>query len=311
MAPLSFTHVDLRQVRYFLMLAEELSFRRAAERLNITQPPLTRQIKMLEDALGVRLFARDTHRVSLTEAGKVAAREFAGAVEHWNRAFAQVAVATQGAAPNRETAIEELRIGLPWWANVGALPAIGEDLQKRQLIGRYSSQVSNGPACVDEIRRGRMDVAIVVLPVRCYELTVRTIGAMPMLAALPANSPAAKKRRVTLGELNTFPAFFMFRKKDNPLMHDHLLARYDALRFKPKRRIETSDPMATYAQIAAGHGATLLPEILADRAYAGVAMRPLAANSTVELPVALVSHPNLDARIHQCLLASAARLTAR
>jgi DNA-binding transcriptional LysR family regulator len=311
MTPLSFQHVDLRQVRYFLILAEELNFRRAAERLHITQPPLTRQIKMLEEALGSQLFERDTHQVSLTEAGRVAVREFTVALDRWNQAFGEIAKRTDGEPVVPDVVLEELCIGLPWWAKVSAVPAVGEVLCRQRLIARYVSQVSNGPACVEEIRAGRMDAAIVILPLKCHEITVRTVGAMRMLAALPASSVIAKKRRLRLSELTGFPAFFMFRRKDNPLMHDHLRARYNALGFKPKKVIESNDAMATYAQIAAGQGATILPDIVANQPYAGVAMRPLDASTEVELPIALVSHPNLDVRIQQQLLASAPKLIER
>ncbi len=311
MTPYGLQHIDLRQIRSFLVLAEELNFRRAAERLNITQPPLTRQIKLLEEALGVALFRRNTHHVALTEAGQLAAREFGRAHEQCARAFRAVAACADKEAEGSGAAIAELRIGLPWWANLSALASVCASLAQERLIARHSTQVSNGPTCVAEIRKGRMDAAVVVLPLRCDDLRMQTIGELSMLAAIPATSPLARRRSIPLTALAAFPTFFMFARKGNPLMHDHLRARYVDLGFQPEQFAESNDAMATLSRVAAGQGTTLVPEILADQPYAGVALRALTAESRVALPIALIAHPKLDERIFQGLATHAQQLAAR
>lgn len=272
---------------------------------------MTRQIKLLEEALGVALFTRNTHHVALTEAGQLAAREFGRAHEQCARAFRAVAACADKDTEGSGAAMAELRIGLPWWANLSALASVCATLTQERLIARYSTQVSNGPTCVGEIRKGRMDAAVVVLPLRCDDLPSQTIGELPMLAAIPSTSPLARRRSVPLTALAAFPTFFMFARKGNPLMYDHLRARYADLGFQPKQLAESNDAMATLSRVAAGQGATLLPEILVDQPYAGVALRTLTPDSRVVLPIALIAHPKLDERIFQGLAAHARQLVAR
>lgn len=299
-------NIDIRQLRYFLVVAEELSFRRAAERLHITQPPLSRQIKLLEDSLGVALLSRDTQSVALTLAGTEAVTEFRQLLYTWESALTKVAAVGQSRGLERSV----LRLGLPWWANVTAVVALEKRLVREGLFEKFDSQMTNGPECVNEIRAGRLDAAIVVLPLKCFELTVRTFGALPMLAAIPASSTIAKSKRISLDALNELDTFFMFKRESNPLMFDHLRARYEALEFKPKHVSYANDPTATFARIAAGIGATLLPASLAKHAPTGVALRPLAKQTTVSLPLALVARPTLGAKAFERLLAEAQTLVA-
>jgi DNA-binding transcriptional LysR family regulator len=298
--------IDIRQIRYFLTVAEELNFRRAAERLHITQPPLTRQIKLLEESLGVSLFERDTQRVSLTNRGNQAVSEFAHVLRVWEGALAKVSQTPTGTASRLHT----LRLGLPWWARAEAVPRLEAALKRDGLIEKLVTTMSNGPTCVEEIFGGKFDAAIAVLPLKCETLNVRTFGALPLYAAIPAKSKFARKRAVSLRSLAELDAFFMFRREDNPLMFDHLRARYDALSFQPKQISYSNDPMATYSQIAAGLGATLIPANLAKQAQPGVAVRPLTNESLVNLPLALIARPTLGTEWLERLLNEAPKLVA-
>src|SRR5512137_2721767 len=104
-------NIDLRQLRYFVAVAEELNFRRAAERLYITQPPLSRQIAALEAALGVPRLERDTRAVRVTPAGEAAQSEFGRLLQRFEHGFARVVDA-------QTQARRKLRLGVLWWADL-------------------------------------------------------------------------------------------------------------------------------------------------------------------------------------------------
>src|SRR5512139_2520758 len=106
--------IDLRQLRYFVAVAEELNFRRAAERLHITQPPLSRQVGELERALGVQLLERNTKAVQLTPAGEVALQEFRTLLAACDAAMERVS--NTKVAPKRR-----LRLGMVYWSDLAGL----------------------------------------------------------------------------------------------------------------------------------------------------------------------------------------------
>src|SRR5687767_7681031 len=112
--------VTLRQMRYFLAVARERNFRRAAESLSITQPPLSRQIAELEALLGVRLLERDTHGVRTTPAGELALQRFGAALRGVDAALEQVA----RAAWSMPDAPPRLRLGVLNWIDLRGLPAL-------------------------------------------------------------------------------------------------------------------------------------------------------------------------------------------
>ena len=144
--------IDIRQLRYFLVVAEELNFRRAAERLHLTQPPLSRQIAALEAALGVRLLERNGQSTRLTVAGQLAKPAFAQAVAAFEAALRQVGTA---ASPSRE----RFRMGLPWWVDMSEFGRFEEALRAATGIaadrtGRRQQPRVAGTAAPPRARRG-------------------------------------------------------------------------------------------------------------------------------------------------------------
>lgn len=185
--------VETRELRYFLALAEELHFGRAAERLGIAQPPLSRAIRQLEQRLGVQLLERTTRHVALTPAGAVLAEEAPAAL-------ASVA----GAARRAQRAGEvhpRLALALKADSDAGLLPGMLAEYQAdgvwpspELLLGGWGEQVRM-------LRDGRADVALLHAPFDAHGLDAEPLLSEPRVVALAAAHRLTRRRRLTLADL--------------------------------------------------------------------------------------------------------------
>lgn len=290
--------IDLRQLRYFLAVADECSFRRAAERLHITQPPLSRQVAELEQALGVPLLVRSTRRVQLTAAGELAQREFGRLLAAVEAAVARVA--------GQAAAAPLLRLGVLYWIDLQALPAIERRLRAAGAAAGLAPSTMTSHESIKALRRGALDAALVVHPIDARGLDVAVVGALRLAAYVPAASKLARRRVVSLPELVEVSPFHRFRRSFNPPLHDFLLRQYEAHGFRPRQVVPALEAMGVLAQIGAGRGCTCMPEALARHRARGVAVRRLREDVFIEL--ALVTPPRLDPMLREALCSSVRRL---
>jgi len=267
--------IDIRQLRYFLVLAEELNFRRAAERLHLTQPPLSRQIAALEAALGVTLLDRDGQATRLTTAGQRARAAFQAAVQAFDTALAEAAAAGGSRAA--------LRLGLPWWMDMSAFQAL--DAGWRATAGRMPLEpvLEIGPQLLDGLRRQTLDAALVAMPHELQGLRHVPVARLHHVALLPSGSALARKRSLRLRELEALPPFLRFPKRQNPALWMHYQRQYEAAGFRPTAEAAAPGTTATIAQIAAGRGCTVMPAAMARQRYPGVAARRLLDDVGVEV----------------------------
>lgn len=289
--------IDIRQLRYFIAVAQERSFRLAAERLHITQPPLSRQIAELEAALGVRLLTRDTRHVAPTAAGEVALREFARLVARFDEVLAQVA----GAA----SALPRLRLAMLYWHRMQGLAAFERELIQAGAIAGLEVTTLTSHESVARIRGKQLDAALVVAPIAAPGIELHRLGTLRHAAFIPANHPLARKRRLHLADLAQVPPFFRFRRSANPPLYDHFARQYAAHGFAPLEA-PAMDALGVSAQIAAGRGCTIMPEAMLRQHHEGMIGRPLVEDVTIDLALAL--SPRLPASLRETLRQAARHL---
>ena len=185
--------LETRQLRYFVAVAEELNFGRAAERLGMAQPPLSRAIRELERQLGVSLLERTTRRVELTPSGEVLLRDARTALD---------AVSAAGRRAQRAgEKVPQLRVALKADVDGGLLPRILEAYAAQDtgqpatvVLGRYGEQAA-------ALRDGRADVGLLLDPVDARGLDFEPLQSEPFLLAIAANDPLATSSEVCLADL--------------------------------------------------------------------------------------------------------------
>jgi DNA-binding transcriptional LysR family regulator len=263
--------MELRHLRYFVAVAEELHFRRAAERLHVAQPAVSEQVRKLEQELGVRLFNRDRRRVELTDAGSALLVE----ARHVLR---QAQVAEQAARGARDRAALRLRVGYV----ADALPGVVAPALRSIATGTppIRTTLESGPALslVDAVREGRLDAAIVGLPMPTAGLRVLTLGVQRAVAALPVDDDRADRPMIDLAQLAPDHVVVLPRAA-NPAFHDAVVSSLRQAGLSPTL-VELAEPQVEYALLAvsSGAGVALLPESVVDRyAAPGIRFFPLTA----------------------------------
>jgi DNA-binding transcriptional LysR family regulator len=271
---------DLRQLRYFVAVAEELSFRRAAERLHISQPPLSRAISELESALGASLLQRSTTRVSLTPAGEKALKHAYPILELADR-FAD---AVGSSVRNRSQ--------LAFGATVAVPPQHVADVQStahRVLgaqFGRFGSGLVSGEL-LKGLREGEWDFVIVGMPAQLDGLQVAPVGEEPLVAALPATHPAAQKKQLRLTDIVRLPIFW-WPRSFNPPYFDAVKQLFREQRFLPKIVLVPVAQFDTIERIGRGEGFTLINQSRSSIKIEGVVYRPVLGIESIAIRLGLV-----------------------
>jgi DNA-binding transcriptional LysR family regulator len=217
---------ELRQLRYFIAVAEELNFSRAARRLNISQPPLSVAIRQLEQELGTSLFVRSSREVRLTEAGSAF---LAGA----RRVLAEADGAVRAAQRAGAGEAGSLHVGYSWSARFETLPAIGRAFrQRRPDVELLAEEMWNGrmPAA---LRSGAIDVAVALWPEVAGELEYLPVRRERVAALLAVGHPLAGGGPVALGTLAE-DDFLLFPRDLAPRLYDFFVALCRSAGFEPR-----------------------------------------------------------------------------
>jgi DNA-binding transcriptional LysR family regulator len=268
--------MELRHIRYFLAVADELSFRRAAARLHVAQPSLSSQILQLEEEIQVRLLERDTHRVVLTAAG----RSF---LENCRRTMRDVEDSTRTARRIARGEAGQISIGFVASLGLGLLPAV------LRAYRRKFPQVDLGLAEMDTsqqikaLNEHRLDLGFVGLGLpseKMTDLKVATVAQEKLFAVLPQDHPLANSKRrkgklISLSALANEP--FLFAERSSaPVYNPWLMVLCREAGFQPHIRQEAGQPVTVLNYVAAGLGVTILPAQFRRLRMAGVSFIPLA-----------------------------------
>lgn len=278
------THLELRQLRYFVAVAEALSFRKAADALALTQPPLTRQVQALEDALGVQLLVRDRRGVELTAEG----RDVLQAAQALLAQADALAGRYRSAKASRAGAQPTLRLGVTTVVDASLFTWVEPALAAAQPglkveIRRQISQKS-----IADLMRGRLDAAVIGLPSDTHDLVVEKLTDDPLMVAMPSGHRLAKARLVDLKALEPGPLFW-FKRTLNPAYFDHFERVFRRLGFAPDRLPEPQDHHVLLGLIADGQGVALVPRSLTAIARPGVVYKPLRRNGPFQIGLALAT----------------------
>jgi DNA-binding transcriptional LysR family regulator len=245
--------MELRHLRYFIAVAEELSFTRAAERLGISQPPLSAQISQLEKELGSQLFRRRARGVELTNAGKLLLEEA--------RLILKQIEATKTSVRRRSRAeTGRLIVG-----SAGAtyfhplIPEIIREYVKRFPDIVFIPQASNTALLVARLRTGNIDIAFVRPPIGdTSELALQPLVSEDLVVVLPKSHRLAGLTSVPLAALSK-EVFVMYPRALNPDNYDALIAACRAAGFSPVLGQEAPQMVAVIALVAAGLGVSIVP----------------------------------------------------
>jgi LysR family hca operon transcriptional activator len=259
--------MELRHLRYFVAVAEELSFTRAAARLHTAQPSLSQQIRQLEKAVGVKLLDRSRHHVALTNAGRIflqQAKDILGRVEHARRLARQAADGRAG----------ELSVGTFPSADVRILPAlrplIAEHLPDLRLIlhSKYAVEPLTG------LQTGALDVAFMRGPLEADGLEVLELLREEIVMVLPSHHALARRQRIPVQSLDDLPCITLERSLSPPL-HDAVATLYREARIR-MHAVSSADNVLGHLQLVQeGLGFALLPDSISALLPQGVTFRPL------------------------------------
>ncbi len=293
---------DFRQLRYFVAVAEELSFTRAALRLHLSQPPLSQQIQALEQDLGVVLLERTKRRVSLTEPGRVFLDQARGILAKADEARSYVTAAAAGHSG---------QLRLAYTVSVSFHPALPQALLRyRQLapnVHLHLSEMYTEPQYA-ALLAGQIDVGFVrdepnhLQDARNLRLTV--VDREPLLLALPAGHPLAERGSVSLAEV-AGDAFVAQPRELASTLYDRLVKLAAKAGFKPTISQHAQQINGLLALVAAGLGLALVPASMHAVHLAGVSYVPL-EDADAYLLLAVVSRADDPSPVLQQFLSTVA-----
>jgi DNA-binding transcriptional LysR family regulator len=272
--------MELRHLRYFVAVAEELHFGRAARRLNIAASPLSQRIRECEEELGVPLFVRTSRKVALTEEGRLF-------LEHVRPALAQLEKAHEAIHAAHRGRAGRIAIAAVPAATYTLVPAILREFNRlRPAVDIRFLEMSSSqqrPALLER----RIDVGFTRQAVADPALQAATLAKERLCLALPADHPRAHQENLRLGDLTT-DGFILFARHMNPELHDWIIAACQDAGFSPRVAQEGNDAHTILALVAAGLGVAMVPASLKKLARPEVVYRDLPPEDTREIELSLI-----------------------
>ncbi|RXT15465.1 LysR family transcriptional regulator [Ammoniphilus sp. CFH 90114] len=239
--------MELRQLQYFLTVSEELNFSRAAERLRITQPPLSLQIQNLEKELGFSLFHRTNRHVQLTEAGRVFADEVRKILDHLDRA-------TSLAKRTHQGELGTLTVGFVGSATYDILPAVIREFRNQYPHVMVNLLEMSTPVQLSALREDEIDIGVLRPPVHDPTLYTEIISTVPCVLAVPKQHPLTEVTNLSIGDLSPYP-FVMLSRKTWAGLYDDILGLCN-----PMIRQEALEFQTVIGLVAAGIGIAIVPK---------------------------------------------------
>jgi len=244
--------VNLQRVRYFLAVADELHFGRAAERLHMAQPPLSQQIRLLEGEVGVKLFDRTTRRVVLTAAGEALlpeAQRVVAAADSAERVMAEFRSGEGGL----------LRLGFVDSAAFEVMPRYLRAYRKRHPQVQHDLQIMSSSVQVDALRSGQIDIGISRTPGSSEDLRTTRFRVEDLYFAVGPDSPMRKRKNASIAAMGQH-SFIGFDRRLSPSLHEQLQALFQRAGKAYEPVIEATEYTTILGLVASGEGAAVVPD---------------------------------------------------
>lgn len=261
--------MDLRQLKYFLAVAENLHFRKAADYVHLSQPALTLQIRALEEELGVMLLIRDRHKTRLTAAGEVLRDEVRDLLKAADHAAARTKRAARGQ-------VGVLKIGFISTAAARILPPLISTYRTQHPEVEFDLKnilsAEQIPALLDKT----IDIGLLRLPIQEQDaIETYPLHSEPFVALLPAKHPLAKKHQIHLSMLKDCE-FVMYSRRYAPGFHDQIMRMLNSAGLSPVIAQESKEMYTLAALVSAGLGVAIVPASVENYRIEGIVFRKLA-----------------------------------
>ena len=278
--------MELRHLRYFIAVADEKHITRAAQKLGIQQPPLSLQIRALEDELGVQLFRRKPRGVELTDAGAAFLERARSILEQVERATATTRRTARG---------EQGRVVVGFTSSAPFHPFVPRVIRTFREMSPLVSLVleeSGSSELVQGLHNEEIDAAFIRSPVAdVVGLTVRPLLEEPMLVAVPSGHPLAKGVNNKTAPLPLAAlaneTFILYKRPGGPGLYDTIITACRGAGFSPRVGQEAPRIISTLNLVAAGLGVSVVPESLRRLQMDGVVYRRLEESATLSAPLIL------------------------
>ena len=261
--------IDLRHLRYFVAVAEELHFGRAAARLGIQQPPLSQQIKQLESELGHKLFVRTSRSVALTAAG----REL---LERSRRTLTRVQEDINAVRRVGRGDVGTLNIGFAGSAMLTVLPEAIRMYRRQYPDVQLTLREMVTSVSLENLREGTIDLGFLRDPGQMEGFVIESLLSEPYIAVLSAKHRLAEYKSISPAKLKGEPLIF-YGRKEGPVAYDKTIALCERAGFKPQIVQEAPQWPTAVRLVAAGLGYSIAPACVAKLGVPGVVFRRIVA----------------------------------
>jgi DNA-binding transcriptional LysR family regulator len=293
--------MNIRQLRYFLAVAQELNFTRAAEKVGIAQPPLSQQILALEQELGTPLFTREKRRVLLTSAGEIL-------VDHAHRVINAAAAAVDAVRLVERGAKANITVGAVYSAIYSFLPGLLRYFNELAPHVEVNLREMTIAQQIVGLNEGAIEVGLLRGPIHERDLRSEILYRERMVLAVPSSDEAAYSDPVSIHEIANTPLVAVARGT-NRSYGDRVLDIFDAHDLTPNIAHEVSDMHTAVCLVSAGMGVSIVPAIMQTMQSNAVSYRQL-AEDTPGVTFAVAMRKDFDTPLLDLFL-QAARRSAR
>ncbi len=265
--------MEFRHLRYFLALADEGNFGRAAKRVHISQPPLTRQIRQLEEEFGARLFERTSKGVELTEAGRLFREE----------AVKILALAQQTAEKTRKAGrgqLGRLDVGIFGSAVLNVIPRLILEFRRRYPEVEVHLHTMRRPEQIEALQEGRLTVGFVRVFPDAPDMAVETVLKERLMVAINRDNELSRHREIAVRAFADQP-LILFPSAPRPSLGDHVVALCHGEGFPPRIAQEVEDVVTSIALVSCGFGICVVPECATRLRLPRVVYRPLKGSGQI------------------------------